>query len=145
VALGQSAAGDDGVGLAVLEELRELELPPGVELRAVHDATALVEIVKSVERVIVVDALVDDVPCGSVRVVGPEELETAALSAVSSHGVSVGQALSLARLLSPERVRDVHVVAIGIDRPCAIGTRLSPAVRDAVPLAVDAVRKLIGA
>jgi hydrogenase maturation protease len=142
VALGQPLAGDDGVGLVVLERLRSLELPSSVQLHAARDATALIELATRATRLIVVDALVD-AGAGRVQVLRPEELEAGMPSAVSSHGVSVGHALALARSLSSRCADDVRIVGIGIDRPRAIGSSLSPAVEAALPHAVEAVRGLI--
>ena len=43
IALGQAAAGDDGVGFAILEEIRRRGVPAGVELTSAPDPTALLE------------------------------------------------------------------------------------------------------
>ncbi len=57
IALGQPAAGDDGVGLAVLEALRARNIE-GVELCAVAEATAMIPLLEITTPVIVVDAAV---------------------------------------------------------------------------------------
>jgi hydrogenase maturation protease len=143
VALGQPFAGDDGVGLVVLDRLRGSALPSHVELHAARDATALIELVTRAARVIIVDALLGDTAAGTVRVLRPEQLEAGMSTAISSHGVSVGDALGLARSLSSHCANDIRIVGIGIDRPRVIGRALSPAVEAALPHAVDAVRTLL--
>ena len=66
IGLGQRVAGDDGVGLCVLDAL-EQDPPAGVELCRVADAAQLVELVQGAERVVVVDAAVAAGPPGTVR------------------------------------------------------------------------------
>ena len=47
IALGQAAAGDDGVGLAVLERLRAEGVPPDVELVRAPEDFALVHLLET--------------------------------------------------------------------------------------------------
>lgn len=141
VGLGQRVAGDDGVGLRVLEALREARLPPGVKLHEARDATELVELVGEVDELILVDAVIDVTP-GAVLRLDVEQLDARAASAVSSHGMSVGGALELGRTLAG-KVADVSVVAIGIEAPSAYSTELSAEVSAAIPQATSAVLKLV--
>jgi hydrogenase maturation protease len=143
IALGQRAAGDDGAGPAVLARLRGLGVAAGVELLEATEASALVEWVLHPGQVVIVDAALGPAP-GEVRVLDVEALETAALSAVSSHGLSAGAALALARSIAPGAVSPrIRVVAIGIDPPGRHGEGLSPAIEAAVPIAADAVLRCV--
>jgi len=64
-------------------------------------------------------------------------LEARGLASVSSHGLSVGQALALARATMSEAasVPEVRVVAVTTARPVRGTQGLSPAVAAAVPRA----------
>jgi hydrogenase maturation protease len=141
VALGQTAAGDDGVGFAVLEALRRDGVPEGVELVGVAEPTALIPLLDAVAHVLLVDAAVGAGEAGEVLSLPATALETRRPRLLSSHGVGVAEAVALARALSPEAATtEVWVVAVCIDRPGELRHGLSPAITRAVPCAVAAVR-----
>lgn len=137
IGVGQPFAGDDGAGLAVIDLLRRSELPPGIAVEKVREPTALVPLLdEEGMRLVIVDAVLAE-PAGEVLDLDAAEVESRRLSSVSSHGVSVGEALALGRATSVSgRPRaDVRVVAITIARPRSGAVGLSPAVAAAVPRA----------
>jgi hydrogenase maturation protease len=145
IALGQAAAGDDGVGFAVLEELRRREIPPSVELLRANDSTALMWLLETSTAVVLVDAAVGANP-GQVMVLDTADLAREGVQPVSSHGVGVREVVELARLLSPDRVGEsIRIVAITIERPDRFRTSLSPNVAAAILRAADRVVELAGA
>ncbi|MBI3205242.1 MAG: hydrogenase maturation protease [Myxococcales bacterium] len=141
IGLGQRVAGDDGVGLAVLDEL-ERAPPPQVELCRVSDAAELVELVQTGTRVVIVDAAVGAGAPGTVRTLDAAALADSEVAPVSTHGISVGQALELAKVLAGGRLPPTSIVAIAIHPPEAYATQLSPAVRAAISVAVRVVHDL---
>jgi hydrogenase maturation protease len=144
IGLGQRAGGDDGVGLAVIEALRLRGVPAGVELAAVAEASALVPLLSTAAQVVVVDAVLA-APPGEVVELSPGDLAAGRAAAVSTHGLGVGQAIELAALTSPGGVSpDIRLVAVTIDRPGRAALELSPAVRAAVPRAVERVLAIVG-
>jgi hydrogenase maturation protease len=144
IALGQPAAGDDGVGLAVLDELRAAPLPEDVELVAATDAADLVALLAGVGSAIVIDAVVGGQP-GAVRELAPEDLACRAAVPVSTHGIDVQQAIELARILSEGAAPELRIVGVAVERPRRLGTGLSPSAAAAVPEAAARVRALLGA
>lgn len=128
IGLGQPAAGDDGVGPAVIQALGDVELPDDVEVSTARNPGELVDLLRSSSHAILVDAVVDTDAPGSVLVLEPEQL--AAQPSLSSHGLGVAEAVALARVL--DGGARVEVVAIGIRAPRAYGTQLSPAVQASV-------------
>jgi hydrogenase maturation protease len=144
IALGQEAAGDDGVGLAVLDALRVRGVPADVELLRVAEDTALVPLFETPAPVVLVDAVLRSPP-GEIVELTPEELAPRGLHAVSTHGLGVAQALELARVVMPGKTSTrVLIVGVTIERPAAYVRELSPAVAAAVPHAVERVLGLIG-
>ncbi len=139
VGIGQPAAGDDGVGREVARRLRA----EGVPAREVADGAGLLGVLDGLEgRLVVVDAAVGVGPPGTVVVARPDEL--AAARPVSSHGLSVAEALALAAALRGAPL-DVRLVAVAIDPPEAgapVGAGLSEPVAKAVPVAARLARKL---
>ena len=143
VALGQRVAGDDGAGLAVLDELRRLALPQDVELRGLAEASSLVPLLETRRRVIVVDAVVGPEP-GTVLVLTPVDLARGSAMSVSSHGISVGLAIELARTLYGDALTlAIDVVGIAIAPPNRYAEGISPVVQAAVGSAVDRIIRLL--
>ncbi len=144
IALGQAAAGDDGVALVILERLRECGVPESVELVHAADDLALVPLLETPVPVVIVDAVLHS-PRGQVLVLTPEELARRGLRPISTHGVGVCHAIELARTLAPERgAPSIRIVAVTISRPRRYTQRLSPTVAAAVPVAVERLLRLLG-
>jgi hydrogenase maturation protease len=135
VGVGQPYAGDDGVGRAVARRLREL----GVPAAEAADGAELLERLAGATRAVVVDAAVGAGAPGTVLEVAPEALPRDA-APLSSHGLSVGDAVRLARAL--DAGLEVRVVAVAIAPPAA-GPGLSPAVAAAVETAAARARSLL--
>jgi hydrogenase maturation protease len=145
VGIGQSAAGDDGVGLLVLAELGRRSLPDGTALVPLADPTDLVSLLASRGQIVLVDAVLA-APAGVVLELEPSALAERAAQPASSHGIGVAQAIALARTLSPDGgARDLRVVAVTISRPFRYRVGLSPEVAAAVPKAADRVLALLKA
>ncbi len=143
IGIGQDAAGDDGVGLAVVRALRTRGVPPGVELLEVPEPTALIGLLETPAIVILVDAIAGAEP-GHVLTLAPEEVEAVALRPLSTHGVGVLQAIAIARTLAGAAVSPrIRIVGVGILPPVAYRQALSPAVRAAVPRAAAAILALL--
>jgi len=141
VGIGQPVAGDDGVGIAVLDELRRRRVPPGAELVPLVDPTELVALLEGPARIIVIDA-VRATPAGAVIELDPEEL---AVTAAHPHGLGVAQAIALARVLSPNVAPPrVRIVGVTIGPPERGRCGLSPGVAAAVPVAAARVLVVLG-
>ena len=148
IGLGQAAAGDDGVGLAVIDLLRADALPDGVELFVAADPSSLMPLLETSALVVVVDAVLarrgGPTP-GDVLVLAPEDLALRGLRPVSTHGLGVAESIALARALAPDGAsKDVRVVAIGIARPTVHQHGLSARIAAAVPHAAARVLAIVG-
>jgi hydrogenase maturation protease len=137
VGVGQRLAGDDGVGLAVIDHLRRSALPPDVTIGEVREPSALIPMLGATQgRLVIVDAVLAE-PAGEVLDLDADTLEARGLASVSSHGLSVGQALALARATMSDAASaaEVRVVAVTTARPVRGTQGLSPAVAASVPRA----------
>ncbi|MFK0156128.1 hydrogenase maturation protease [Streptomyces sp. NPDC090493] len=143
VGVGNEFRRDDGVGWAVVARLRERtgerSLPPGTVLATSDgDPGRLIALWEGVALAVVVDAA--HAHPGTPGRVHRLELDSGSVappSATSSHGLGLGEAVELARVLGllPERL--VVFAVEGADG--SFGTGLSPAVAAAVPGLVAAV------
>ncbi|PWI13200.1 peptidase M52 [Streptomyces sp. Act143] len=139
IGVGNEFRRDDGVGWAVLARLRERSLPPGTDLATCDgDPGRLIGLWEGARLAIVVDAA--HAHPGTPGRVHRLELDAGLLDrppTTSSHGLGLGEAVELARVLGllPE-----HLVVYAVEgTDSALGTGLSPAVADAVEPLVAAV------
>jgi hydrogenase maturation protease len=141
IALGQRAAGDDGVGVAVLEALRALA-PPELELHEISADLDVMGLLQTAQPVLLLDGLVGGVP-GAVRVLSLEQLCAVSPSLVSTQGFGLLEAITLARELEPARTSpNIRAVTVGIARPDAPRDGLTAEVAAAVPRAAEIVLDL---
>lgn len=143
-ALGQAAGGDDGVGRAVLEELRQRGAAARADLVDVADPIELLALIEPAAAVVVVDAVYASPP-GVVLDLTPAMLADRPMARLSSHTLSLSQAVGLAAELAPADAAppEIHIIAVGIDVPVRQSEGLSPAVAAAVPAAATRVLEVL--
>jgi hydrogenase maturation protease len=139
IGVGNEFRRDDGVGWAVLDRLRERPLPPETHLATCDgDPGRLIGLWEGARLAVVVDAA--HAHPGTPGRVHRLELDAGLLDrppTTSSHGLGLGEAVELARVLGllPE-----HLVVYAVEgADSTLGTGLSPAVADAVAPLVEAV------
>jgi hydrogenase maturation protease len=157
IGLGNPILSDDGVGWKVAEKISEQLLALSkVEGSAISDQSvnvetaslgglSLMERMVGYERVILIDSMeTGQSPIGSVRVFALDELANpSAGHSASAHDTSLMTALETGRSMGLAVPREVQVVAIEAAQVYDFSEELSPAVADAVPLAVQSVIQLL--
>ncbi len=146
IALGQRAAGDDGVGPAILDRLRAA-VARDVELVELAEASAVIPLLASPLPVVIVDAVMVDSGTEGDLV----ELDAAVLPRgvrpVSTHGLDLGRAVALARMLAAAGTLAPSIRFIGVTitraSPWVVG--LSPRIQTAIPAAVARILALLAA
>jgi hydrogenase maturation protease len=139
--MGSDARQDDGVGLEVVRTLAGQTLPPNIRLlEGGTNGFALLGHLDGVQRLVLVDAMSMGRPAGTVVTVRPEQVRSlASKETLSGHGVDLLQILDLAAALGlcPE----VHIVGVQPEQ-VGLGFGLSPAVQEALPRVIEAVRRV---
>lgn len=142
IALGRPAGGDDSVGLAVADRVRD-RAGAAVDVIAPGVITDLVELLQHDAPVIIVDAVQSRLhAAGEVLELTVDDLD--GLRSVSCHGVTVRQAIELARTLAPEAAIEPQIVGVCIEGSRLAGERLSRAVSDAVESATTRILRSLG-
>ena len=138
---GNTLAGDDGVGVAVVRKLAGATLPPGVEIiEAGAPGLSLVEMMLGADKAVLVDAFLGGGGPGRLKRYPEAELPPVTYATGQSHGVGLREALAWARQAMPGRFPgEVVVIGVEIERPSRWRQGLSPAVAAAVDDAVAAV------
>ena len=133
IAAGNTCYGDDGVGAAVLDEIRRNETLPGVDLVDIRcDALALLDHLVADEKTIIVDAARMGLEPGAVAAFPADEVRLRIRGDnLSLHGLGLVEALALARELG--RLPG-ELVIVGVE-PARLGADegLSEIVRGALP------------
>ncbi|MDE3053494.1 MAG: HyaD/HybD family hydrogenase maturation endopeptidase [Gemmatimonadota bacterium] len=143
IGLGNPIMGDDGVGIAALERLRDAwVVPAAVEL--VDGGTwglTLLPVLESARRVLFLDAIRTGRPAGTAVTLRGDEIPRQVALKVSQHQIDLREVLAVAQLrgtLPPE------MVAVGLEpRTFELGDPMTPAVADGIDRVVDlAVQQL---
>ncbi len=133
IVAGNPFYGDDGVGAAVLEGIRERRLLPGAELIDIHtDALALLDHLVPGEKHIIIDAAQMGLDPGDVVAFRPDEVKLRIQQDnLSVHGFGLAEAFAMAETIGrmPE---DVLIVGVEPER-IEINRGLSDVVAAAVP------------
>ncbi|MEO3756938.1 hydrogenase maturation protease [Mycobacterium sp. B14F4] len=136
IGVGNSFRRDDGVGLAVVEEVAERHLPGVRVIATTGEPGALLDAWEGADLAVVVDAAMGKGSSpGQIRRWTPDENQ--ASGAVSSHAIGIPQAFALGEALAQLPHRLV-VLSVGVV-DAAHGPGLTPAVAAVVPAVVDAV------
>lgn len=139
IGVGNAWGGDDGVGLRVVERLRERGVPDGVSLAVWEgEPTSLLDLWDGADRAVVVDAVAAGGEPGAVtRWDASARALPSSFTGSSTHALSVAQAIELGRTLGRLPAR---VVVVGVEGArYESGTELTPAVQRAVEPAAGAV------
>ena len=139
MSVGNSFYGDDGVGAAVLEQIRKADVFPGVELFDAHtDALSLLDEMQPGQTNIIIDAADMGLPPGAVAWFRPEDVELKIQSDhLSMHGFGLAETFAMAEQLGrlPE---DTLIVGVQPER-IEINRGLSDAVAAAVPRVISII------
>jgi hydrogenase maturation protease len=138
-AVGNSFYGDDGVGVAVLDSIREADTFPGADLFDAHtDALALLDRFTPNELNVIIDAADMGLEPGAVVAFRPDEVRMKIKSDhLSMHGFGLGETFVLAEQLGtmPDDVLIVGVQPLRIE----INKGLSEPVAAAVPRIISLI------
>jgi hydrogenase maturation protease len=143
VALGNPLSGDDGAGQAILERLRAANLPPDVHLEDLgSDALGIISHYHSEQLIIILDAINQQgLAPGSVVVTDWANLQPGVSR--SAHQLDPVEGINLASMVD-EKLGMAEKKLVGVQvGSTAVGVEMTPAVADAVDLAVVEVINLI--
>lgn len=147
IGLGNPILGDDGIGWEVARVLRESQLPEDVEIDCLAlGGISLMERLVGYQRAIIIDAMNSgQFPVGSVQSFGLDVLPKPLTGHLASaHDATLQEALQMGRDLGAELPEEVLIVAIETPYVYDFSEALSEVAKQAVPLAVGEVRKVMG-
>ena len=138
VGIGNEFRGDDAVGLMVMRQLKE-RVPAGVRtFELTGDQTYLLELMRSTDAVIMVDAVRSSAPAGTIfRIDASEEPVPKEFLSFSTHAIDSAAAIELARTLGslPGRILIYGIVG----REFSFSTTMTAEVREAIEMVQDRI------
>lgn len=145
--IGNELVRDDGVGIRIGRVLAALPLPDGVAVELLPQlGLDLLETVSGADHIVLVDAMHTGRPVGSCVTLDGPAIEGHSAGTSASHSLGIVELMGLARKLAPQRPSaSLHLVGVEGGAFAEYGTALSPEVAAAIPVAVEAVLRLVGA
>jgi hydrogenase maturation protease len=154
IGLGNPILGDDGVGWVVAEKVRQAldnRLSPSIDGLEIDTASlgglSLMERMTGAERVILVDSIFTGRnKIGTVSQFTLSDLpDLSAGHSASAHDTSLRNALNVGRSMNIDLPEDGNVIIIAIEAEAVydFSQELSPAVTEAIPVAVKMVLDII--
>jgi hydrogenase maturation protease len=141
IGIGNAYRRDDGVGLAVAEEVADRGVPGIRVVTAIGEPGAILDVWSGADLAVVVDAAMGEGSApGRIRRWAPGDDDSPAV--VSSHALGLPQTYALGEALG--QIPDRLVVFTVDVADTGHGVGLSPAVAAAVPDAVDAILTELG-
>ncbi len=133
--LGNPILSDDAAGLQAARQL--YGLLGGRDMDLVEAAVAgmqTVQLLSGYDRAVVIDVVQDEARVGEVWRLDAADLED--VSSTSSHGIGLGQALRLARLMELPLPEQILIYAIAAADTSTFGESLTPKLKQALPAIV---------
>ena len=129
---------DEGVGVHVIEALKDRDLPPDVEV--LDGGTASLELLNLVanrDRVIIVDAVEGGGEPGTIYRFSPDDINYQSTTFTSLHQISLMETLTDAKYLD---IVPKTVVILGIEpKDMDLGLEMTPEITAVVPRVVELV------
>ncbi len=143
IGLGNPILTDDGVGVLVARELaRRLAHRPDITVtEASVGGLRLMELMAGYDRAILIDAILDDQPPGTLTRLTLADLNARAAPqhTASAHDVNLPTALAAGRRMGLQLPDDIIIFAISVVNVLDFGDHPTDAVSKAIPAAVQAV------
>ncbi len=132
---------DEGFGLHAIKRIDPATLPEGVDIADGGTAGLhLMGLLQDYEKIIVIDAALDDNPVGTVRVLKPRYGEFPPL--ITAHEIGLKDTLEALELTGFKP--DVTLVVCSVRKFNSLGTELSPEVDAAIAPAINMALEAAG-
>ncbi len=139
VGIGNLLCRDEGIGVHVIEKMKEMELPGDVELLDIGTSTMdLISYLDGVKKMVVIDAMKAGGIPGTIYQCRPEGLLPAEDGPISLHEIGLIETLDMAK----KKGLEIDTVIFGVEpKVLDWGMELSDEVKIKIPAIIEAVLK----
>jgi hydrogenase maturation protease len=139
--IGNYLMADEGLGVHLAERIQKMELPSGVDvLDGGTGGFHLLEYFEQYERVIIIDATLDELPAGTVRLIKPR-FAADFPQAMSTHDIGLKDLVGALQLLGT--MPDIDLYVISIKSIQEQGIELSPEISMAIDNLIEILKERI--
>ncbi|MBC8600135.1 HyaD/HybD family hydrogenase maturation endopeptidase [Parabacteroides acidifaciens] len=132
---------DEGVGIHVIRALENEELPPNVSLMdGGTGGLHLIAWIQDYDRIIMVDATLDDNLPGTIRLIRPR-YATDFPPLMSAHEIGLRDMIEA--MILTGKLPDIQLIVISAADISEVGMELTPVVEAAVPKVVELIRSCL--
>lgn len=127
----------------MIDALRKEQSVPNADLKECSTGFDILDEIAGYETIFIVDAIKSNGEPGKIYRFSPEELtQKPTLHTFSSHEADFLTMLELGKQLFPDKMpEDITIVAIEAEDVMTISDRCTPRVEEAIPLAVELIKR----
>jgi hydrogenase maturation protease len=139
VGMGNLIYRDEGIGVHIIQEMRKMDLPSHIELLDIGTSTMdLISYLKEVKKLIIIDAMRAGGRPGTIYKCKPEDLLPKDEGPISLHEIGLLETLNMTKKMGME----IETVIVGVEPEIMDwGTELTEAVKNKIPMIIEAVIK----
>jgi len=139
VGIGNLLCRDEGIGVHVIQEIKNMKLPDHIDLLDMGTSTMdLISYLEGVKKLIVIDAMKAGGAPGTIYKCRPEDLLPEEEGPISLHEIGLLESLNMAQKMGMK----IDTVIIGVEpRVLDWGMELSDEVESKIPTIIEAVLK----
>jgi hydrogenase maturation protease len=139
VGIGNLLCRDEGIGVHIIQEMKNMKLPEHIELLDIGTSTMdLISFLEGVKKLIVIDAMKAGGAPGTIYKCKPEDLLPEEEGPISLHEIGLLETLNMAKKMCME----INTVVIGVEpKVFDWGMELSEEVKSKIPTIIEAVLK----
>jgi hydrogenase maturation protease len=139
VGIGNLLCRDEGIGVHVIQEIKNLKLPDHIDLLDMGTSTMdLISYLEGVKKLIVIDAMKAGGPPGTIYKCRPEDFLPEEEGPISLHEIGLLESLNMAQKMGMK----IDTVIIGVEpKVLDWGMELSKEVKSKIPNIIEAVLK----
>jgi hydrogenase maturation protease len=145
--IGNTLLGDDGIGVYASRELAEKISDGNVTvIDTAIDGLNLLDVIRKYERMIVIDAILDDMAeAGTIFRLTQDQIPAGSSSGASSHNLNLATTLKIGNTIFPgEMPKEVVVFAVASQNVDYVTEEMTDNVRKALSQVVELVIKELG-
>jgi hydrogenase maturation protease len=136
---------DDGVGIHVIEALREEDLPNSVELREDLSCRDLFDAFPDFDRIIIIDAIKSNDKPGTIQKYHINDSVSYEQVQISmSHGIDLLMMIELGRRSFPDKMpKEIIIIAVEAEDVMTISDKCTPKVQEAIHRVVSLIKEIV--
>lgn len=139
--VGNLLLSDEGVGIHAIRALEREEMPPHVHLMdGGTGGLHLISWIQGYERIIMIDATLDNQPPGTVRLIRPQYVNEFP-PLMSAHEIGLRDMIEA--MILTDKLPEILLIIISVENIREVGMELTSSVQAAIPQVVQIIKEVL--